>query len=390
MKVKKDFRLSCGCLLIGVLLAGALPGQDNKIVVGENARLFSKVLNEERTLQISRPAGYESGNKAYPVVMTLDGGMTFRFTADIARYLAANGLMPEVIVVGIPNTNRNRDFIPELPAGTAPGGGPEAMRSGKADNFLKFLQQEAMPYIENNLRTLPYRVIVGHSLGGLFIVHSLLKDSGFFSAYMALSPSLWWNNWSYFEATRQFYKSRDSLKKIVFVTLADEAENDPQQYARLEDAFEKNAPQDLSVEVRIYPDKNHITTAVEATLDGLFKIFSPWVLSPELVTSGDIPAIKTYYRKLSDKLGFAYSPPEGAINQAGYMKLGGNETEKAIGLFLFNTELYPDSANAFDSLAEAYLKTGSKQLAIDNYKKALKLDPQLKSAIDNLKKLAGN
>jgi tetratricopeptide (TPR) repeat protein len=192
MKVKNGIRFGCGRLLIGVLLAGALPAQDNKIIVGENARLFSKVLNEERTLQISRPVGYDNGNKAYPVVMTLDGGMTFRFTADIARYLAANGLMPEVIVVGIPNTNRNRDFIPELPAGAAPGGGPEAMQSGK------------------------------------------------------------------------------------------------------------------------------------------------------------------------------------------------------IGLFLFNTELYPDSANAFDSLAEAHMKTGNKQLAIDNYKKVLKLDPKLKSTIDNLKKLEGN
>jgi predicted alpha/beta superfamily hydrolase len=329
----------CGRLLAFVLLAGTVFAQDNTIIAGENARLFSKVLNEERTLQVARPAGYENGNKAYPVVLTLDGGMTFRFTADIARYLAANGLMPEVIVVGIPNTNRNRDFIPELPANATPGGGPEAMRSGKADNFLKFLREEAIPYIENNYRALPYRVIVGHSLGGLFVIHNLLKDSGLFSGYMALSPSLWWNGWSYFEATQRFYKSRTSLKKFVFVTLADESEKDPQKYTQLKDAFENNAPKDLAVEVKIYPDKNHITTAVEATLDGLFMLFSPWVLSPELVMSGDIPAIKAYYKKLSDKLGFACSPPEGSINQAGYMKLGNNETAKAIGLFLFNTEL---------------------------------------------------
>lgn len=380
----------CGQFVIVFLLAGTLYAQDSRIIVGEHVEIFSKVLNEKRTLQIAKPAGYDNGTTAYPVILVLDGGMNFRFTADIARYLAANGLMPEVIVVGIPNTNRNRDFIPELPAKATVGSTPEGMRSGKADNFLKFLHEEAIPYIESSLRVLPYRVIVGHSLAGLFVIHNLLKDSGLFSGYMALSPSLWWNNWSYFGAAQQFYKSRISLKKFVFVTLADESENDPQKYGQLKDAFEKNAPPDLTVEVKTYPDKNHITTAVEATLDGLFKIFSPWVLSPELVMSGDIPAIKKYYKQLGDRLGFSYSPPESSINQAGYMKLRANDAEKAVELFRFNSELYPGSANAFDSLAEAYMKVGNKQLAIENYKKAVKLDPRLKSATDNLKKLEGN
>lgn len=363
--------------------------QNADIAAGETAKIFSKVLNEGRTFQVSKPANYNNSTKAYPVIFVLDGGTNFKFTAEIVRYLTTYNLIPEVIVVGINNTNRNRDMIPKLPSEANNGNAPREMRAGEADNFIKFLQEEAIPYMENNYRTLPYRVIIGHSLGGLLVVHNLVKNSSLFSGYIAISPSLWWNNWYYFEGVQQFYKSQKSLKKFVFVTLADESEKEPEKYTQLKDAFEKNKPQDLIVETKFYMDKNHITTAPEATLDGLFKIFASWVLPNEMTMTGDTQAIKTHYKQLSEKLGFNCLPSEESINQAGYLKINNNENEKAIELLKYNTELYPGSANAYDSLAEAYNKAGKKELAIINYEKALKLNPNIESSKEALKLLKG-
>jgi uncharacterized protein len=109
-----------------------------------------------------------------------------------------------------------------------------------------------------------------------------------------------------------------------------------------------------------------------------------------MIMAGDVTAIKEFYRKTSEKLGFNLFPSETSINQAGYTQLRNNRPEKAIELLKYNTTLYPESANVYDSLAEAYMNSGNKNPAIENYEKAVKLDSTKKSAIDNLKKLKNN
>jgi len=73
----------------------------------------------------------------------------------------------------------------------------------------------------------------------------------------------------------------------------------------------------------------------------------------------------------------------------GYFFLNREQTREAIEVFKFLVELYPESANAYDSLGEAYMTAGKKELAIKNYEKALELNPETQTAIDALKKLKG-
>jgi CubicO group peptidase (beta-lactamase class C family) len=81
---------------------------------------------------------------------------------------------------------------------------------------------------------------------------------------------------------------------------------------------------------------------------------------------------------------------EGSVNSAGYHLLGQKRTADAIRLFELNTELHPASANAFDSLGEAYMESGDNPLAIENYQKSLSLDPNNSNAAARLKKLGAN
>lgn len=78
---------------------------------------------------------------------------------------------------------------------------------------------------------------------------------------------------------------------------------------------------------------------------------------------------------------------ETAVNRYGYELLSKGNIDGAIAVFRFNVFLYPQSANTYDSLGEAYMKAGETQLAIENYERSLKLDAQNTNAVEMLEKL---
>jgi hypothetical protein len=175
-----------------------------------------------------------------------------------------------MIVVGVLNTERSRDMTHNQPV-------PAHARyanAGGADRFLKFLAEEAVPGIEKRYRTLPERTLVGHSLSGMLTVYALLTRPDLFSGYIAISPSLWWNDFELLAKVQAFYKSRPALKKKVFISLADESEGDPAVYPRVKDAFERSAPKELAVFVQFFMEDNHISTAVTSITSALQKLFS--------------------------------------------------------------------------------------------------------------------
>lgn len=152
--------------------------------------LRSSVLAEEREVIVHLPVSYESERaRRYPVLYVLDGGSQSTHTAESARLLHRIGLMPEVLVVGIPNSsdeNRQRDYTPPY-IGAGDEGGP----AGKADRFLMFLERELIPMVDRKYRTTPERMLAGNSRGGLFVVYSLIERPSLFTARFAFSPALW-------------------------------------------------------------------------------------------------------------------------------------------------------------------------------------------------------
>ncbi len=147
-------------------------------------KVYSKILEEERTISVSLPEGNETAEQAYPVLYVLDaeGEATFPKCVSTVNGLIAKGLAPQMIVVGIWNTNRNRDMIPEA-VSHRPG-------SGGSKDFLSFIHNELMPYIQNNYRTKDYSVLYGMSNSALFAVYALLEKPETFNAVIASSPMI--------------------------------------------------------------------------------------------------------------------------------------------------------------------------------------------------------
>jgi len=176
------------------LLATIVAAQD--IIIGQRSSLHSKVLDEDRPYMVYLPASYEAkagAARSYPVLYLLDGGAHFVASAGVIHHLSSSASavlrMPESIIIGLPNTKRTRDLTPSHTTG-----GLYSDNSGGSDTFLRFMKEELFPTIESRYRASTERTLVGHSLGGLFALNAFLNEPELFRSYIAIDPSLWWDD----------------------------------------------------------------------------------------------------------------------------------------------------------------------------------------------------
>lgn len=156
-------------------------------------RLHSRALGEERVVDIALPRRYGSGTERYPVIVVLDGEFEHEIASAAARFYASTSIMPPAIVVGVRNTQRLRDLTTTPAPGFTPP--PEvAAANGGADRLLAFLGDELLPRIDSAYRTVPMRVLVGHSLGGLFALYTLTARPSLFTGYVVMEAAIWWND----------------------------------------------------------------------------------------------------------------------------------------------------------------------------------------------------
>ena len=190
-KLVKTLLLSA-CLLAPLpVVAGDIPGlgASEPIQFGTSYMLESKVLDERRRLNVLLPASYVEGDRRYPVLYLIDGGVKedWFHIAGLAQLGELNGVTQDVILVGIEGTDRKRDL-------TSPSQDPldikELPTHGGADKFRQFLATELKPYIDKNFRTTPETGVIGESLAGLFILETFLRQPDLFTHYIAISPSL--------------------------------------------------------------------------------------------------------------------------------------------------------------------------------------------------------
>lgn len=105
----------------------------------------------------------------------------------------------------------------------------------------------------------------------------------------------------------------------------------------------------------------------------------------EVIETKGIDAGVAYFEKNKDNKDFDVN--ENEMNQTGYQLLGSDKTKEAIQVFKLNVDAYPKSANVYDSYAEALMKSGDNEGAIENYKKSVEINPANVNGIDMLKKL---
>jgi predicted alpha/beta superfamily hydrolase len=354
--------------------APAIPGVTTQ-------RLKSEVLGEDRTILVRTPAGYETGNQRYPVLYMTDGDGHMGHTGATIEFLAQNGRMSELIVVGITNTDRTRDLSPTHVKTTNPDGKLQFPTSGGGDKFLKFIETELIPDIEKRYRVSPFRILAGHSLGGLFAVHALLSRPELFNSYIAVSPALQWDNQAIVKRAEDFFKTRTVLDRTLYVSLGLEPGPIEDAFHQFKQVLGKNQAKGFEWEAQEMADEDHGSVVLRSHYFGLRKVYEGWQMPRDPMTgavAGGMKGVEAHYQKLSTKFGFTIPAPENLINQVGYQLLFGDKPAEAIAAFKTNVERYPGSANVYDSLAEAYERSGRLDLAAPLYERASALGQQNK------------
>jgi predicted alpha/beta superfamily hydrolase len=369
--------------LIILLLGGlsAYAQKDNRIVIGTVGTIYSKILNEKRTIQIHVPAGDK--NQRYPVLYILDGEDHFLSAVAISEQLS--GVIPPMIIVGINNmgfNTRERDLTPTVDSKIA--------HSGGGDNFISFLEKELIPYIESRYPVANYRIYSGHSLGGLAVVNALLNHTALFNAYIALDPSLWWENQQWIKKYESEL-SHDFSNRSLFVGIANNIppgldtisvlkSNDPistvtRAVIPFVHVIRDAKPVGLRWASKFYPNERHGTVELAAEYDALRYLFnyyqfrtSQFIGHPEL---DEDSVLSAHYKVISEKLGYTVLPTENTVNDMAYDCMGRHKMAQAYKLFIRNTKNHPESANAFDSLGDYYVAAGDKPKAIEAFTKSL-------------------
>lgn len=177
--------------------------------------------------------------KKYPVIFLLDAEFIAVLIKDIGTInLMAGRDIPELIIIGVENTNRNRDTFPVKI--------PNRENTGGADKFLDFFQQELIPYVDKTYRTQPYRILYGGSNAGMLTAYALIARPQLFGAYIASSPMVGWCENLFLTKTRDFLKSKDAAYKFLYMVYGD---NDfirvVQNVPNLVKVIKENAPKNF-------------------------------------------------------------------------------------------------------------------------------------------------
>lgn len=188
--------------------------------LGETLTLHSNVLGETRVINVYLPPQYEKGATRFPVLYVPDGGMGEDFPHVVGSVDTdiKNDVIRPVIVVGIENTERRRDLAP---ATDVPEEQKAAPHAGGTARFRQFLRTELKPMIERSFRTTGESAVMGESAAGLFAVETYLLDPTLFDEYIAVDPSVWWNQATLVANASEAIASWPRAPKLLYVATAD-------------------------------------------------------------------------------------------------------------------------------------------------------------------------
>lgn len=243
------------------------------LVIGDTFTIDSKILGETRRINVYPPPGYSaSGTARVPVLYMPDGGLAedFLHVAGLVQVSVGNGTMRPFLLVGIENTERRRDL-------TSPTSNEEdkkiAPRVGGSEAFRRFLRDELMPRVRGRYRTTEEAAIVGESLAGLFVVETFLLEPGLFDTYIAIDPSLWWNDQKLVNTAAGRLHSRPDLEKSLYFVSSEEKEN-AEIMQRFAEILGKNTPSRTRWHYEKMPEEKHSTIYHPAALKAFRAVFA--------------------------------------------------------------------------------------------------------------------
>lgn len=364
--------------------------KDNQIVIGVVDSLFSEILNEPREIWIHLPEEIDTVKK-YPVIYLLDGPAHFYTVTGILK-LVEQWNMPESIVVGIPNTDRIRDYTP---TNVAFQRGHKSETSGGAHNFIRFIETELKPYVENNYSTDNISTIIGHSTGGLFVLYAFMHHADVFDNYLAIDPSLWWDDEKLVRQSKTLINREEHQDKSLYVAVANSG--------KIDTAMVRKDTSEITEQIRAnlnfhdillqsndfleftwdyYEKEDHGSIVTPGIYNGLRALFAWYPFperwrfnTPEEYTSEELTTpFYTHFEELSKRFKRDIKPKWQFINDVGFFILmAHNLPDKARDYLEMNLKYYPEESRSYIAMGDYYTMRKNKKQAVKYFGIAIEL-----------------
>ncbi|HWQ86280.1 alpha/beta hydrolase [Brevundimonas sp.] len=243
------------------------------ITIGQSFALPSTVMGGAREINVWLPPGYAAGEMRYPVLYLLDGGQAqdFHHISGIAQLGTIVGTTRDVIVVGVASVDRRNELA-------LPTDNPELIAryptQGQSDRFRRFLAKEVQPFIDIRFRTNGETALMGESLAGLFVVETFLKEPQMFDAWVAVSPSLWWDDGRLAQQSGAHLRDHSNDPRTLILTLGDEGAEARALMDTLVANLRNHALPGVTWEFQPRPGETHATIYHGAALDAFRRLYA--------------------------------------------------------------------------------------------------------------------
>lgn len=369
------------CILLG--FQSNAQKKDNK-----EYKIMSKFFKEERVIKVHLPKKFNR-NEKLPVIFVFDAQWYPFYNLIISSidYLTEINELPKSLVVGILSKKRQFEFTPE------PVNEDWKMPSlGGAKKLENHLLQEVLPLIDSLHQIQPFRTAIGHSLGGTFILNSLIDSPNLFNAVIAISPNLQIDDE---EIVLKIKRNITTLKrgnKFLFVTIGTKGEPDSSflsSVKKLDSVMTLETSKTFHWNFKIYKGFNHATTPLESINNSLLLFSEKWKISDSkrksmLNSKNLLLSFNQFYENLSSWAGHPVLPSKNDY----YKFISYLETSKryndVIKFYKSAIKKFPSESRFYNGVAENTVKLGNKKEAIIYLQQALKvLENELFEYADN-------
>ena len=337
--------------------------EQGPITIGTTLSFQSEVLAEDKEILVSLPQSYDSSSRRYPVVYLLDAQYFFEFqyAYGLINTLTFFEDIPELILVGVASNDRNRDMVPSTQ-------NPE----GSAESFLEFFRKELHPFIDQTYRTEPHRILIGHSAGGLFALHTLLQAPDTFNGYIAISPAVWTDDGKFMDELRDGLDKNTGFHNTLFSSLANEVGDERETYyAFVQMLGEANAP-GLEFSNMNFPEEDHGSSIIPGMREGLLAMYKNWG-PPDSVSNLD--ELLSHYQALSEHYGYSIPVPVRHASDEGFKLIRSGDAAAALQIFEYSLANISQDAIAHYQVAFALRALGRLDEALSEFEEAIALGP---------------
>lgn len=328
----------------------------------------SKILNENRKIYVQLPVDYKRDNKRYPVLFVLDGEWLFDLANAHQRYYSYDEVtdqtIPRMIVVGIENSDRDKDYVPTNNSGVEGYIFPTA---GGANDFISFLEKELIPLIDKKYRTFDHRCLVGWSFSGLFTTYAAAVKPDLFNMHLCISPAIWWDNDLVYN---QFLNAKFNKPKRMLFTLGTKEEGGMvyPSTMRLVDELRDKHQKNLELDLIMIQDVGHTWGVATAINKGLQWLYSDYIPSENITSEADM---NRYFEELSENWSYKVTPPGKVFINVAYNLWSEGKDKEAIALLKKGVKLQKNDSQLFFILGQMLSAIGRDNEALIFYEKAI-------------------